>query len=140
MDQAGIIGICVTIALAMLGFLLSVIGWLLSRHLKIIEDRLKPLVQMQIDLAGMTVKVDQHSAAQQETSRRLAKVEDHVSNTERVALMEQRLTVAEKDIVDLRGFRHGLETHLQTLANLVGTVAMLTKQVEALTKADPAVS
>lgn len=105
-DYIAIIGIVVSVLLALVLLLLGVIGWFVSQWMRAINKNLECLPVIQVELGQMKVKVDQQGTTLSETSKRLARVEEHVSNTERIALMEQRLASAEREVEGLRKHWH----------------------------------
>ena len=101
-DYVGIIGIIVSVLLALLLLLLGVIGWFVTQRLK----QLDILPVIQIDMASLKTSAQHHAEKQDEFCDRLEKVETHVSNTERVAVMEREIKGLEEEVKALRQFRH----------------------------------
>lgn len=101
-----IVAIIVSVAVFLLGCVFGIIGWFASRHVTSIDKKLDGLSTIDIKLSGLEIKVDNHTEQLNETCDRLRKVEEHVSNTERVAVMERQLKTADEEIRNLRNFSH----------------------------------
>jgi hypothetical protein len=112
------------IVMCVIGFVLTtfvaVVGWLIKDRLSSIGEQLKPLPKIETELAEVKVTQKHHSEKQDEFCHRLEKVETHVSNTERIALMELRLTKAEEEIIGNRKFGHWVRNVLAAIAGKVG--------------------
>ena len=109
-DWIAIIGIVMSVLLAMVGLLVGVIGFLLSRYLGSLDRGMvvanQELHKIQTNMAGLTVKVEEQSECSQEMAQRLKKVEDHVNNQAQIAVMEQRLGKLDEDSKYYRNFGH----------------------------------
>jgi hypothetical protein len=116
-DYTAIIGIVVSSLLALLLLLLGIIGYFFAQWMRAINKNLECLPVIQVELAGMKVKVDQQGAVLADTNKRLGSVEAHVSNTERIGLLEQRISSNEKEIESLR-------RHWHRMNEIMGMVTM----------------
>lgn len=128
-DSINVIGIVVIVLMGIGGVLSSVIGYLIISRLKAIENSVEPIPRIQVELEGMKVKVDQHSEQQgdfcdkqEEFGKRLMDVEKHISNTERIAVLEKAVKVAEDEILKMRPIVHEIPTLKQSIDILVRTV------------------
>jgi biopolymer transport protein ExbB/TolQ len=142
-DWVSIIGAVITVMLFLLSTMLAIIGYLISRQLTTISEELKALPEIKVELAGMKVKVDHHSVQVTNMGVRVERIEEHVSNTERVALVEQKVgamdarltelkTYTEKELDSLRTFRHGCDGHFQTIAAVAGVTGKTADAIEDL--------
>ena len=120
LDYVGIIGIVVSVLLAMLLLLLGIIGWLIVDRLRSMDGRLAALPKIEVDIASLKGTAEHHAEKQDEFCDRLEKVESHVTNTERIALMELRLTKAEEELQHNRKFGHWVRNVLAAIAGKVG--------------------
>jgi hypothetical protein len=111
-----IIGIAVTIIIAIVGILLSILAYLASRHLSSIDDKLNVLPAMQTQIAEVKVTQKHHTEKQEEFCERLERVESHVNNTERVVSLEKKLEQVDKDRTYERDHRHWVAGVIQNLA------------------------
>jgi hypothetical protein len=116
--------IVVTAGVFGFGIVLTVIGWLVKDKLTTIGDDLHGLSanqgRMANELVEVKTTVKHHSEKQDEFCSRLEKVETSVSNTERIALMELRLTKAEEELAGTRRFGHWVRNVLSSIAGKVG--------------------
>lgn len=111
------------------GILLSIIGWLIMGRVSKIETATECLPEIQVDLAGMKVKVDTLKSRQDEfceqatdQGNRLRNIETTINNTERVTVLEGENRRHTEEIEKLRPAVHELTTKVQValteIANL----------------------
>jgi hypothetical protein len=106
--------------MALFGIITAAIAWLIKDRLTSIGEQLKSLPRLETEMAEVKRDVKHHAERQDEFCNRLEKVETHVSNTERIALMELRLSKAEEEIIGTRKFGHWLRNALSSIAGKVG--------------------
>jgi low affinity Fe/Cu permease len=110
------IGLAVTVIVALVGVLLSVLGYLAGRHLNSIDRKLNVLPTLQVQIAEVKTKQEYHTEKQDDLCERLERVEAHVSNNERIVHLENSLKNIEKERDYERSYRHWVAGALHVLA------------------------
>ena len=131
-DFIGIIGIIVSVLLAIVGLLLGIIGYFFTGRLRSIDGSLKCLPEIQVELAGMKVRVEQQSEKQGKFcdlqtifSERLTDVEKHISNQERMAVLEESMKTIKEELSRLRVVVHVIPTLQQAVTSLKDMFEMI---------------
>jgi hypothetical protein len=130
MDQSvQVIGIVVSVLLALFTLLLGIIGYFVVSKMRSIDGSLKCLPDIQVELAGMKVKVDQQSERQEAFTdhqeafgKRLGEVERYISNQERIAVLEKSVETLDAELGKLRPHVHSQDGFIQTLVNKVAVL------------------
>jgi DNA repair ATPase RecN len=119
-----VIAIVVPVLGGCFGILMAVLGWLAAGRLKHIDKKLDSLPEIDKKLAAVETKVDTHAAALSQFGERMQRVESHVSNTERIAVLEKALTTLDSEVTNkIRPHVHQISDYLTGLAGTVQLIA-----------------
>jgi hypothetical protein len=88
------------------GVAIAIIGWMCKRILASVDAKLDalPLLQTEVELVKKTQSY--HSERLNDFCERLEHVESSVSNTERIAVMENAVRTVQEEVKGLRSDRH----------------------------------
>lgn len=138
-----VLAISVPTMLFLIGVLLGIIGYFFSTRLTAI-DNAQVVHGEKLETIGTEVTEVKTKAAKMETSvgylteqtddlcTRVGQVENHISNTERIAVMEKTQATQEKEISELRTWRHTVsEKQHEILMRAEAALAGLAAKVQA---------